>query len=87
MIPILISEKQPSARIYANALQDSINNNARALGRMACQWTSWMSLQDLSNTHVTSAFFADHVVDLMLITTHGHRPRGPYGRGSPMPGP
>ncbi len=76
MIPNLISEERQSAHVYANALQESVDNNAQALSDMAYQWASWVStrdfmegrLPDFPQTHITSAVFADHSADLMLIT-------------------
>lgn len=76
MIPNLISEERQSAHVYANALQKSIDHNARTLSDMAWQWASWVStrefmagqLPDFPETHITSAVFADRDADMMLIT-------------------
>ncbi|GHC15058.1 hypothetical protein GCM10010082_01870 [Kushneria pakistanensis] len=76
MIPNLISEERQSAHVYANVLQESIDNNARALSDMAFQWASWASTRDFMEgslpgfpqTHITSAVFADRSADMMLIT-------------------
>ncbi|WP_438764225.1 diguanylate cyclase domain-containing protein [Kushneria sp. TE3] len=76
MIPNLISEEHQSAHVHANALQRSIDNNARMIADMAYQWASWGStrdfmegrLPDFPQTHITPAVFAEQGADMMLIT-------------------
>lgn len=76
MIPNLINEERQRAHVYANALQKNIDHKARALSDMTYQWASWVStrefmeghLPDFPRTHITSAVFADHDADMMLVT-------------------